>query len=291
MGYKSIFITNPSKLSYKNGFLCVRQESGLQQFHLDDVNSIIIDSLQVNFTAYLLCEITKRKVSVVICDEAHNPLGQFLPLHGAHNCTKKINEQLEWSVPLKKRVWQTIVKHKIYHQANVLEYSGFDEHKALLSMMRETKSGDVTMQEATAARKYFSCLFGSNFTRDDDVPVNACLNYGYAILLSTVNKEISARGHLTQVGINHKNEYNEFNLACDFMEPFRPFVDRLVLDNIMDGLDSQMKKVLCNFTNNRVFYDDGIYKLGSVISLFVQDCFRALNREIEPSDIMTYEFL
>lgn len=291
MSFKTILITQHCKCSFKNGYLCVRVDEGTSKFFLDDVDTIIIDTLQATITSHLLMEIALKKINIYFCDSSHNPVNQMLPLYGAHNPSKKIAEQLEWGVPIKKRVWQTVIMNKIYQQARVLEYMGKNEAKHLMVMMRDTKSGDTTMQEASAARKNFSALFGSDFSRDSDNQINACLNYGYAVLLSTINKEIVSRGYLTQIGINHRNEYNQYNLSCDFMEPFRPLIDRLVLDNFNNSLDQSMRYVLSNFTSNRVVYNDGDYKVGSVISLFVQDCIRALNREIDVNDIKGYEML
>lgn len=291
MSFKTILITQHCKCSFKNGYLCVRVDDGTTKYFLDDIETVIVDTLQASITSYLLTELTTRKINVYLCDSAHNPVSQVMPLYGAHNSSKKIVDQLNWGLPIKKRVWQAVIINKIYQQARVLEYMDKREAKHLFNMMKETKSGDTTMQEASAARKYFACLFGPEFTRDADTQINACLNYGYAVLLSTVNKEIVSRGYLTQMGINHKNEYNQFNLTCDFMEPFRPVIDRLILDNFNGSLDDPMRFVLCNFTSNRVLYNDGEYKIGSVISLFVQDCIRALNREIDVSDIKGYEML
>ena len=141
-----------------------------------------------------------------------------------HNTSKRIGEQLEWGEPIKKRVWQRVVRDKIAHQARLLNARASElESEMLVRLVDEVRSGDTTNREAHAARIYFRALFGSNFSRDDDVPVNAALNYGYGILLSAVNREIVARGYLTQCGICHRSEFNQFNLSCDLMEPFSAY--------------------------------------------------------------------
>ena len=91
-------------------------------------------------------------------------------------------------------------------------------------------------------------------TRNAETPLNAALNYGYAILLSMVNREIVSRGYLIQCGICHRNEYNQFNLACDFMEPFRPSVDRLVVDSFAGNFDLDVKRVLADLANKSMIY-------------------------------------
>ena len=142
-------------------------------------------------SAYLLAELAKCKISLVVADEKCNPIGQYLPLYGAHNASKRVAEQLAWGEPIKKRVWQQVVREKIRQQARLLEEKGQAEVAKLLYMARdEVKSGDTTNREAHAARLYFNALFGRNFSRDADTPINAALNYGYAILLSMVNREL-----------------------------------------------------------------------------------------------------
>lgn len=268
----------------------MRKEDDTTKIHLSEISSIVLQTTQVYLSAYLLSELAKNKISLVICDEKCNPIGQYLPLYGAHNTSKRIGEQLAWSEPIKKRVWQHIVKDKVYQQACFLEECDCPkEAKALYAVVAEVRSGDTTNREAHAARLYFSTLFGSDFVREAETPVNAALNYGYAILLSMVNREIVSRGYLTQSGICHRNEYNQFNLACDFMEPFRPVVDRLVVDSVAQEFDGTIRRVLVDMANQTMIYRDGNYKLGSVVSLYVQDCLNALNKKIAVEDIMGFE--
>ena len=216
MAFRNIVIESPCKLSYKGGYLVVRKEDDAAKVHLSEITTIVLQTNQVFISAYLLSELAKAKISLVSSDEKHNPIGQYLPLYGAHNTSKRISEQLEWGEPIKKRVWQRVVRDKIAHQARLLDARASEpEGEMLARLVDEVRSGDTTNREAHAARIYFRALFGPNFSRDDDVPVNAALNYGYGILLSAVNREIVARGYLTQCGICHRSEFNQFNLSCD----------------------------------------------------------------------------
>lgn len=221
-GFRNIVISSPCKLQYKGGYMVVRREDDTAKVHLSEISSVVLQTNQVFISAYLLSELAKAKVAFVVSDEKRDPIGQYLPLYGAHNTSKRIAEQLEWGEPIKKRVWQRIVRDKIKHQSDVLHARAREEQgETLKSIVAEVRSGDTTNREGHAARLYFSSLFGPSYSRDDDTPLNAALNYGYAILLSSVNREIAARGYLTQAGICHRNEFNQFNLSCDFMEPFR----------------------------------------------------------------------
>lgn len=270
----------------------MRKEDDSVKIHLSEISSIILQTEQVYLSAYLMAELAKQKISLVISDEKCNPVGQYLPLYGSHNSTKRIATQLEWGEPIKKRVWQRIVKDKIYQQARLLERQECNsDSKVLLSFLPEVRSGDVTNREAQAARLYFLSLFGPTFTRDLDCPENASLNYGYSILLSLVNREIVARGYLTQRGICHRSEFNQFNLSCDFMEPFRPVVDQLVLDYLAEDFNADMRKVLSDISNKEVLYKGGVYRFSSVVSLYIQDCLNALNKKISIEDIESFEVL
>lgn len=288
-GFRTVLIESPCRLSYKSGYMVVRKDEETAKIHLSEISSVTLHTQQAYVSAYLMSELAKNKISLVISDERHNPVGQYLPLYGAHNTTKRIAEQLAWGEPIKKRVWQKVVREKIRQQASVLADRDLSEAKTLKGAVDEVRSGDVTNREAHAARIYFQALFGQGFSRDINCAVNDALNYGYSILLSTVNREIVSRGYLTQCGICHRNEYNEFNFACDLMEPFRPVVDRAVDDWVAGEFDSGARRMLADLPNKVVSYRDGAYKLGSVVSLFVQDCLNALNKKASIDDIVGFD--
>lgn len=260
--------------------MVVRTEDDTLKIHLSKITSVTLQTMQVYISAYLMSEFAKNKISFVVSDGKCNPVGQYLPLYGTHDTSKRITEQLTWGEPVKKRVWQHVVREKIRQQAAVLRDRDLPEAKTLKSAVEEVRSGDTTNREAQAARIYFQSLFGSGFCRDIDCTVNDALNYGYAILLSTVNREIVSRGYVTQCGICHRSEYNQFNLACDLMEPFRPLVDRMVDEWVGSEFDSNARHMLGDFVNQTVSYQDGAYKVGSFISLYVQDCLNALNKKL-----------
>lgn len=292
MAFRTVFIESPCRLTYKGGYMVVRKEDGTAKIHLSEVSAIILQTMRVFISAYLMAELAKEKISLVVGDGQCNPVGQYLPLYGAHNTSKRIVEQMAWGEPIKKRVWQRVVRDKIREQARFLEERDYEkEAKTLYGIISEVRSGDVTNREAQAARIYFAALFGPTFAREEDNPTNAALNYGYAVLLSMVNREVVARGHLTQLGICHRNEYNQFNLACDLMEPFRPAVDRLVVDYLAVDLDAEVRRVLGDLPNKGVSYREGAYRLGSVVSQYVQQCLNALNKKIAIDDIEGFRVL
>lgn len=292
MAFRTVYIESPCKMSYKSGYLVVRKEDDTAKIHLSEISTIILQTMQVFISAYLMAELAKNKISLVVSDGKCNPVGQYLPLYGAHNTSKRIAEQIEWGEPIKKRVWQRVVKDKIREQARFLEERNYETvAKQLQGIVDEVRSGDTTNREAQAARLYFSALFGPDFSREQDSALNAALNYGYSVLLSMVNREITSRGFLTQTGICHRNEYNHFNLSCDLMEPFRPAVDRLVVDYMSSDFNSDMRRMLGDLGNISVNYRDGTYRLSSVVSQYVQHCLNALNKKMAVDEIEGFRLL
>lgn len=292
LAFRTVVLDTPCRCTYQGGYLVVRQEDKQTRVHLGEISSIMLGTEQIFLSAYLLAELAKLKIPVIVTEEKHNPVGEYLPLYGAHNCSKCMLEQLAWGEVIKKQVWRSIVHHKILQQAAILSF--FDcanESKTLTEYALHIKAGDGTNREAIAARLYFRTLFGSEFTRDLDTPLNASLNYGYSILVSAINREIVSHGYLTQIGIFHHNEYNHFNLSCDFMESFRPVIDKIVYENFNHVFDATIRHILCAFTDHKLIYNDGVYKVESVIKMYVDDCLSALNKEKLPAEIKPFGFL
>ena len=152
----------------------------------------------------------------------------------------------------------------------------------------ELEADDATNREGLAAKVYFNALFGMGFIRDENNAVNAALNYGYAILLSCVNREVAANGCLTQLGVNHCNEFNEFNLSCDLMEPFRVTVDEYVYMNKGRELDKDYKHELVNLLNKRVRMQREC-DLHDAIAVSVKSTIEALNNGTS-EDLRLYDF-
>ncbi len=292
MGFRSVCIESRCKCSYMGGYLVVTGEKETTKIHLSEISLLLFNTTQVYLSAYLISELAKYKIPVVFCDEKDYPTAESLPLYGAHNCYTQIENQLGWSLPSKKRLWQHVVQDKILAQAEVLKLSDHDKQAELLiEYANDVRSGDPTNREAAAANLYFPTLFGEGFNRDLDITENAALNYGYAILLSFVSRDIVSRGYLTQLGIFHHGSTNQWNLSCDLMEPFRPFVDSIVLYSSLDHFDSTYKHLLIDMMNKQLSYNEGSYKASSVISLYIKDCFDALEKKITVDDIKDYSLL
>ena len=188
-----------------------------------------------------------------------------------------IKEQIKWKTSDKDKIWAEIVKNKIMNQALLLKKTKSSKYKLILSYIDEVVDGDKTNREGHAAKVYFNALFGNDFVRNSDDSINVALNYGYAILLSTINKEIINNGYLTQLGIHHKNEFNEFNLTCDLMEPFRIVIDNFVYYNQARKLDTEYKLDIVNILNGTFKYQGKNYTLKDIIKMFVKNTLESIN--------------
>jgi len=278
MSFRTVVITERAKLSYKNDFLIIRGES-VQQIHLSEINILLVDTTLASITAYLLVELVKRKIKVIFCDEHRNPISELTPIYGAHNSSKRIAEQISWPAEIKSAVWTEIVRDKIRQQAAVLRAFDKPESEMLAGYITEIMLGDGTNREGHAAKVYFNSLFGKDFIRDINTPINAALNYGYAILASTISKYIVSRGYLTQLGINHCSEFNPFNFTYDLIEPFRTLVDRIVYKNRETTFNKDYKMKLVDVLNKQVHIDGKEQYVSNAIQIYVSSVCVALNRQ------------
>lgn len=289
MSFRTVVITRQSKISYKNRFLVVKQDNDEKYIHLSEIDTIIVDSISVSISAYLLKELSDNKINIIFCDEKHNPFGELSSYYSRHNTSKKIKNQISWKQKDKDELWAKIVKNKIINQAMILRKINSDKYDLLLSYVNEVTSGDKTNREGHSAKVYFNALFGNEFVRNNDDNINAALNYGYAVLLSTVNKEVISNGYLTQLGIHHKNEFNEFNLTCDLMEPFRVIIDNFVYFNKDRDLDTSYKLDIVNVFNSTFKYCGKNYVLKDIIKIFIKSTLESIGNLDNYKDYVYYE--
>lgn len=289
MSFRTVVISNQSKLSYKNRFLVVKQDNDEKYVHLSEIDTIVVDSIAVSISTYLLKELSDSKINIIFCDEKHNPFGELSSYYSSHNTSKKIQKQINWLKENKDKMWQNIIKNKIINQALMMKKINSNKYELLLTYIEDVLSADKTNREGHAAKVYFNELFGKDFVRNESDNINAALNYGYAILLSTINKEVISNGYLTQMGIHHKNEFNEFNLSCDLMEPFRIVIDNFVYYNQEKELNTEFKLDIVNIFNSRYTYENKKYTLKDIIKLYVKNTLEALDEPDKYKEFSIYE--
>ena len=278
MSWRTVVVTGIAKLDFKMDYLVIRKQEETVRIHLSEIGMVIIESTAVSLTAMLLCELVKHKIKVIFCDEKHYPHSELLPYHGSHDTSAKIRNQVAWSEKDKELVWTEIVSEKIRQQSiHLQEHGAYDEADMLMKYITEMQSGDASNREGHAAKVYFNALFGLDFTRSEDNAVNAALDYGYGILLSCFNREIIASGYMTQIGLFHDNMFNAFNLASDFMEPFRPVVDRIVAVMDPECFATDEKREVLRFLSEEVVIDGKVQYVSNAIRIYCRSIFEALN--------------
>lgn len=276
MSWRTVVISHGAKLDYKMDYLIVRQDY-ITKIHLSEIALLMIESTAVSLTSYLLCELTKRKIKVIFCDEKRNPSSELIPYYGCHDTSSKVKKQMEWTKDIKSLVWTEIVTEKIRNQKLFLEDLEKREAELLDSYILNMEIGDVTNREGHAAKVYFNAVFGMEFSRTSEIPINAALNYGYSILLSAFNREIASNGYITQIGLFHDNMFNQFNLGSDLMEPFRILVDRCVYEMKPDKLEHDEKMKIVNILNQEVFIDGKRNYVNNAIKIYCRSVFDSIN--------------
>lgn len=275
---RSLYFGNPAYLSLKLRQLVIRKpevkgdmpdfddvesfSDVVKTIPVEDIGLIVLDCPQITVTEGLLEALLENNCAVVTCDKSHLPVGLLLPLYGNKVQTERYAEQIAASLPLKKQLWQQTVQCKIRNQAAMLKYVTGVEARNMLIWADSVKSGDADNLEGRAAAFYWKTLFVDNprFTRGDEDIVNVMLNYGYAIVRAIVARALVGAGLIPTLGIHHHNRYDAYCLADDIMEPYRPYVDKLVVEVVEEGVpeefDVDVKRRLLELPVREVIIDD-----------------------------------
>jgi CRISPR-associated protein Cas1 len=248
---RTLYFGNPAYLSLKKEQLVVQlpevvkndlpekmKQESVVTIPIEDIGVVILDHKQITVTQGLMEKLLENNCALITCDSNRMPVGLMLPLAGNTIQTERFSDQINASVPLKKQLWQQTVQAKIENQAYVLDKMAGGVIKNMNAWAADVKSGDPDNYEARAAVYYWANLFPNirGFSRNrDGVPPNNLLNYGYAVLRAVVARSLVASGLLPTLGIHHRNKYNAYCLADDVMEPYRPFVDRLVFEIVAEN--------------------------------------------------------
>ena len=240
---KTLYFGNPAYLSLRNAQLVIKLPEVVNSNSLpdsfkhqseitkpiEDIGVVILDNKQITITTGAIDALLENNCAIITCDSKSMPVGMMLPLDGNTLQSERFRKQIDASIPLKKQLWQQTIQAKILNQASVLFECKGEEIKCMQVWANSVKSGDSENIEARAAAYYWKSLFAEvdGFTRERD-GVSPLLNYGYAILRAIVSRALVSSGLLPTLGIHHHNRYNAYCLADDIMEPYRPYVDRLV---------------------------------------------------------------
>lgn len=256
--------------------LVIRNDN-VTKVNLSEIAILLIESTAVSVTTSLLAELTRKKIKVIFCDDKRMPSAELVGYYGSHDTSLKYKKQICWTEEMKKLVWSEIVAEKIRKQAEFLDEMKRQESVLLYQYINEILPGDESNREGHAAKVYFNALFGMDFSRTLDCNINAALNYGYSIILSAFAREVVSQGYFTQLGIFHDNMFNQFNLACDLMEPFRVLVDRKVVHMELAEFSSKEKMELVDILNHTVYFDGNREYVSKAMRIYSKSVFDALN--------------
>lgn len=241
---KTLYFGNPARLSLRDGQIVIEKPDAEKRRPatevwfdearvtrpVEDVGVVVLDHPQITLTSVLMEALLENNCALITCDGRHLPVGLLLPLYGNTTQNERFRQQIDASAPLRKQLWQQTVRAKIRNQAAVLRAAGV-EAGCMEAWARDVRSGDPDNLEARAAAYYWKWVFrprqGFIRDREGEYP-NGLLNYGYAILRAVVARSLVVSGLLPTLGIHHHNRYNAYCLADDVMEPYRPFVDKVV---------------------------------------------------------------
>lgn len=278
-GFRTLVIEKPCNLSYGDGNVIVRNDEEYE-IPLVQLKSMIVNTGAITITATLLNELSKKNVKVVFCDEKHNPSFEVSGFSENVNSAGRIIDQAQWNIENKLSVWRKIVEQKIANQRRLLQKLGINVPEELLKYENSVLPGDEKNNEGIAARIYFKALFGSEFKRHCKDNINAALNYGYILILSSFNRILTVHGYSTALGIKHSNKLNRFNLSCDLMEPFRPVVDEIVCKNAGKELDFAYKRLLIEALNSKtVKYAGRKLQLSEAFEMYALDVIKSLKKD------------
>lgn len=269
MAFRNVLINSRCKLEYSLNYLICKKQEEEKRIVLDEIRTIIISSTQVAITSSLICMLSKKKIKVIFCDFEHNPECELTPYINNYYSYRKIKEQIEF-IKNNSYIWKRIVEEKIHNQAkNLFIDEKKEAYKLLNQYKNEVQDNDSSNREGHSAKVYFNALFGLDFSRRSNNPINKYLNYGYSILVSTINRELKALGYLTELGIHHIGESNSFNFSYDLVEPIRPLVDLFVIKKYVN--DDNFKNVFVQMLNLEVKYNNKNVILDNAIHLYVTD--------------------
>lgn len=282
MGYRQVIIKKSEKLHFKDNQLIIDKDESSTKVPLEDINYILIEDSSTILTTRLLAELGKNAISLIVCDERFEPTSIMYPYNYHFKQLDVFSHQLEIDDSIKNEFWNQIVKRKIENSIRVLEMTSKEEFpiSKLTEYINEITDGDSKNREGLAAKMYFRSLFGSDFIRFYDDNVNAALNYGYTIIASAIIRNLAVYGLNTYLGIHHSSKINNFNLAYDFLEPYRSVVDKFVYDNkddIVLPLSFEFRKKLINLLNEEVIHQNKKYTIEYSIGLLIKSYIKSFS--------------
>ena len=287
MSWRIVYISQANKLSLNLNSLQIIQGEEKYFVNLNEISTLVVEDYTCVLTNRLLIELANQGIPILILGLNKMPVGEFLPISDNVKTTKKIYEQCGWKEDTKDKLWTEIIKAKITNQIITLKLlSKENKLQMLVDNIQKMTIGDKTNMEGISARIYFKELFDNNFTRFENDIENGCLNLCYHLVRTLISKEIIARGFNTTLGINHKSQYNTFNLADDIIEVFRPIVDFYVYNLLQEDefkeaeeITKELKVKLLDVVNYKIEYNDRKYSIMNAVPYYVANIITYMEKD------------
>jgi len=275
-GWRTLVVRSDARLSVLHGNVHLVHTDGRVSLPIDDIDCVLIESPQGAVSIPLLKELSSKGIALLVVDDKHKPCGIYLPYAQNKRLPAVLRAQISLSEPFKKRVWQQIVRQKILNSSACLEILGLPGAEELRNIARDVKSGDTTNREAYAARMYFNSLL-PGFQRRKGEALSSALDYGYAIVRTAVARSLAVAGLQCALGLGHASSTNQFNLADDFVEVFRPFVDALVFSKPPgESLDVSYRQYLIGVLKLECLINGNVHSVSTAATAVAQSYVRAV---------------
>jgi len=283
MSWRIVYVTEKAHVCIKNDQFFIENEEKKISIPVNELAVVVIDCPYISITAYTLSFLSERKATVIFTNSSHLPVGSLLPYYSHHRALEKINVQINTSIPLKNKIWKHIVQQKIENQHYVLKSIKNSDLKKFKTLALAVKSGDKTNRESVAAKLYWGQLF-DDFKRHNNDILNNAIDFGYTILRSAIARSLTSYGFICAIGIHHCNTLNNFNLADDIIEPYRPLIDQLVYKNFKSKvtqkeLSKEDKVILINVLTHSVGLENEKTTILNMIDLTCQSLFKAMDQK------------
>ena len=279
MGWRTVIVNTHSKLSYKNNHLIFKDATRTEMIHLSEVDILLLETTDIVLSTMLIKRLVDENILVIFCDDKRLPTAHLMPYYARHDSSLQLSKQIDWEETVKAEVWTHIISQKILNQSIYLSACGFiEKSQSIMNLYQSLELFDPSNREGHSARIYFNTLFGKDFNRELDNDINASLDYGYTLLLSMFAREVVLSGCMTQLGLKHANQFNQFNLASDIMEPFRPIIDQIVYENRNHSFVKIKRELFTIFSDTFQYNNKEMY-LTNIVSDYTKKVIKALNNK------------
>ncbi len=288
-GWRSLVCTEYDEFALNNGLIVMKKGDKECTLPIEQLRDLMIVAASSTISVPLLVALTEANANVIFCDKRYRPVAQLCGLNQNTSASGRLQQQIEWAQTNKDVVWSHIVHEKLLMQQKLLFHKEHPSANQIAVYGDAILPGDTTNREGQAARVYFHALFGKDFRRHAEDATNAALNYGYTILLTMMTRLVVLHGYNTSLGIHHCNPGNPFNLSCDLVEPFRPFVDQIAAANPDRELDWEYKKLYVSLLQASCRYRGNVMKLETAMDMFLLDIMQMIDKPFKLAGEIDFE--